>query len=172
MLFPRYAYGSAHCVHSEPHLRTVQATEGAVLRWARLGLLTVGAYMGAGTGGRRVISSCQRWGAVLGGVAIVLLCHRPYALGVGCNETREFRVCSFRCQGFFGPGFTGFGMRARGVSPHVSDNYMWARVGLVYWSCALGLRHLIAWMSDWLCRGIFFLIRFLRGAWMEKTVLV
>jgi Na+-driven multidrug efflux pump len=71
------------------------------------------------------------------------------------------------------------GMRAAGDVKYamlVSSISMWVlRVGLSYVLvryAGVGLIGVwIAWMADWVCRGIFFTVRFLKGTWMEKKVL-
>lgn len=73
-----------------------------------------------------------------------------------------------------------YGMRAAGDVRYamlVSGISMWAlRVGLSFILvryAGLGIDGIwLAWMADWLCRSIFFLVRFLRGKWMTKKVLL
>jgi Na+-driven multidrug efflux pump len=58
----------------------------------------------------------------------------------------------------------------------VSVASMWVfRVGLGYFLCrytGAGLYGVwIAMFTDWLCRGVLFLVRLLKGAWMQNRLL-
>jgi Na+-driven multidrug efflux pump len=72
------------------------------------------------------------------------------------------------------------GMRAAGDVRYtmlVSGVSMWVlRVGLCWYLCryaGMGVTGVwVAMFAAWFCRGVFFLVRFQRGTWMRKKVLV
>jgi Na+-driven multidrug efflux pump len=157
-----------------------------------LGLLTVAGHcMGAGKPeeAKRYIIKLTKLSAIVlaASIAIVLLLTKPVTALAGMDATSM--LMTFQLMLFISvvkvflwpPAFTpAYGMRAAGDVKYtmlVSTISMWVlRVGLSYIlvRCAgLGLTGIwIAWMSDWLCRGIFFVIRFMKGTWMKKKVLV
>jgi putative MATE family efflux protein len=156
-----------------------------------LGLITVAGYcMGAGRPdeARRYIIKLTKLSAVVlaASCALVFVLTKPITQLAGMDapgmETtlRLMAFISVFKVFLWPPAFTPVnGMRAAGDVKYamlVSGISMWVlRVGLSYVLvryAGLGLTGVwIAWMSDWLCRGIFFLIRFFKGAWMEKKVL-
>ena len=157
-----------------------------------LGLLTVaGQCMGAGRpeeARRYIIKLTKVSAAVLAvSIAVVYLLTKPVTILAGMDagsaETafRLMTLISVVKVFLWPPAFTPVnGMRAAGDVKYamlVSGISMWVlRVGLSYVLvryAGMGLVGVwIAWFSDWICRGVFFIGRFLSGAWMRKKVLV
>lgn len=157
-----------------------------------LGLLTIAGHcMGAGKPdeARRYIIKLTKLGtAVLAvSIAIVFLLTKPVTALAGMDAKSTEMALQLMAlisivKVFLWPlAFIPVnGMRAAGDSKYamlVSGISMWVlRVGLSYVLvryAGMGLAGVwIAWFSDWLCRGAFFLVRFLKGTWMQKRVLV
>jgi putative MATE family efflux protein len=157
-----------------------------------LGLLTVAGYcMGAGRpdeARRYIIKLTKLSAAVLAaccGIVFVLTKPITGLAGMDAGSTEmTLRLMAFISvfKVFLWPfAFTpANGMRAAGDVRYtmlVSTVSMWVlRVGLCYVlirGVGMGIEGVwIAWLSDWLCRAVFFLVRFLNGKWMEKKVLV
>jgi putative MATE family efflux protein len=157
-----------------------------------LGLVTVaGTCMGAGKPeeARRYIIKLTKLSFIVmaASIAVVLLLTKPATLLAGMDPASAKMTFSLMTliavfKVFLWPlAFTpANGLRAAGDVKYamlVSGISMWVlRVGLAYYLCryaGVGLAGVwIAMFADWGCRGIFFLVRFLRGAWMRKKVLV
>jgi putative MATE family efflux protein len=157
-----------------------------------LGLVTVaGTCMGAGKPeeARRYIFklTALSYAVMAVSVGAVLLLTKPAALLAGMNaESAAMTLSLMLLIGAFKvflwpPAFIpANGMRAAGDVRYtmlVSAISMWVlRVGLSYYLCrytGAGLAGVwIAMFADWFCRGVFFTVRFFKGAWMKKKVLV
>jgi putative MATE family efflux protein len=157
-----------------------------------IGLLAVAGYcMGADRPdeARRYIIKLTKLSTLLIAVcsALVLALTRPVTALAGmdaASRTLTFDLMAFVSvfKVFLWPmAFTpANGMRAAGDVKYamiVSSVSMWVlRVGLSYILvrvAGLGIEGIwIAWLSDWLLRAVFFLIRFKKGVWMRKKVLI
>jgi putative MATE family efflux protein len=157
-----------------------------------LGLLTIaGQCMGAGRPdeARRYIIKLTKVSTVVlaSCIAVVFLLTKPITALAGMDAesamtTLRLMTLISVVKVFLWPlAFTPVnGMRAAGDVRYamlVSGISMWVlRVGLSYILvryAGLGLVGVwIAWFSDWVCRGAFFLGRFLKGTWMQKKVLM
>ncbi|NTV90840.1 MAG: MATE family efflux transporter [Clostridiales bacterium] len=156
-----------------------------------LGMMTVvGHCMGAGKPeeARRYTIKLTKLGtaALAASLAFMVLITRPVTTLAGMDNERaaitfQLILLIAAVKMFLWPlaFIPAYGMRAAGDVKYlllVSSISMWVlRVGLTWLFC----RHFgagvtgvwIAWFTDWLCRSIFFFLRFNSGKWMQKKVL-